>query len=1035
MWAELDNRLPIAEIAADCIVSKMGDITAAFALSKPEIFTLGRPEYEQLHQAYVKALRIMPPTTVFVQQDTYWKDQYQAVAGKDSSYLGAANEAFFNGKPRVRQYSRIYLTLKPRRRQSVTSATSSLLRPNLVPPDTLDPNIINDFEDKLRQFARILEDTGMLYLRRLPTSELCSSTRSAGEVERYCYLLNPNEQKVIRDIDLDGEIRIGENSCVLYSLSDPAHLPGACSPFTSYDKFSSEQSSLPVGYSAALGLLLPCNHIYSIYIFLQDQKVCTRQLEAKRLRLEALSRLSRENSLSRDATDAYLNEAVSQQRQIVKFHANVMAWTDEITELPGLRSTIASAIAGMDAIPHAETVGAPQDWWAGIPGNAAELPVNDCIDSFLEQACCFLQFEDNYRSSASPFSIRFGDRLTGYPVWLDMDTEAREKGWTSNGNLFIMSGSGGGKSYLMAHLCRSYYDLGMHIVVVDVGHSYRVLCQLLGGCYFTYEETNPIRFNPFYISPGVSFDTEKKESLKALLLALWKKPEEGHHRSEYVALSNAIQAFYDHLRNTPGLFPCFDSFYEFMGGDYSKVLREQGVKDKEFDIENFLYVVRPYYRGGEFDYLLNARENLDLLRERFIVFELDNIKDHAILFPIVTLVIMEVFLSKMRGLPGVRKMIVIEEAWKAIANAGMAENIRYWVKTLRKFMGKLALVSQEIEDIMSSPIIKQAVINNSDIKILLDQSKFANRFDDIQSVLGLSDKQKAEVLSINKGHDPGPVYKDCWIGLGSAYSRVFRLETSLEEYLAYTSDQGEKLRVAEAAAAEGGWERGISHLAGRMRKGLLAVLLVFLTPAALHAQIPVLDIINLAAKKVVVAIDLKVQELQTQTIQLQVAEKEVENSMESTELGDIIGWVQAQQQLFAEYYRELWQVKAAISGYERLAQLIDEDARIVQQYHQMMAVLRQDSHFTPSELATMTGTLGSILNNTVNTFSQIRLVINAFVTQMPDAGRLAIIDQTAGQVDRNYAALQAFYQQNLLLSLERAKDQNDIAATKALYGL
>jgi conjugation system TraG family ATPase len=1033
MWAELDRRLPIAEIAADLIVSKMGDVTAAFDVTKPEIFTLSRSEYEQMHLAYVKALRIMPSNTVFLQQDIYWKEQYQAVTEKDSSFLGTANEAFFNGKPRIRHYSRVYLTLKPRGR-SVTSATSSLLRPNLVPPDTLDANNIDDFEDKLRQFARILEDTGMLHLRRLPTSELCSSARSAGEVERYCYLLNPNEQKVIRDIDLDGNIRIGENNCVLYSLSDPAHLPGACSPFTTYDKYSSEQSSLPVGYATALGLLLPCNHIYSLYILLRDQKVTTRQLEAKRLRLQALSRLSRENILAMQATDAYLNEAVSQQRQIVKFHANVMAWTDQPSDLPNLRSTIASAIASMDAIPHAETVGAAQDWWAGIPGNAAELPVNDCIDSFLEQACCFLQFEDNYRSSASPFSVRFGDRLTGYPVWLDMDMEARENGWTSNGNLFIMSGSGGGKSYLMAHLCRSYFDLGMHIVVVDVGHSYRVLCQLLGGYYFTYEESNPIRFNPFYISAGATFDTEKKESLKSLLLALWKKSEEGHQRSEYVALSNALQAFYDHVKASPELFPCFDSFYEFMTGDYKDNLRKQGVKDKEFDIENFLYVVRPYYRGGEFDYLLNARENLDLLKERLIVFELDNIKDHAILFPIVTLVIMEVFLTKMRLLPGVRKMIVIEEAWKAIANAGMAENIRYWVKTLRKFMGKLALVSQEIEDIISSPIIKQAVINNSDIKILLDQSKFANRFDDIQAVLGLSEKQKAEILSINKGHDPGPVYKDCWIGLGSGHSRVFRLETSPEEYFAYTSDQGEKLRVAEAEAAEGGWERGITRLAERIRKGLLVVLLVLVAPA-LHAQIPVLDLINLAAKKVVVAVDLKIQELQTQTIQLQAAEKEVENSMESTELGDIIGWVQGQEQLFAEYYRELWQVKAAISGYQRLAQLIDEDARIVQQYHQMMGVLQQDGHFTPGEVAVMTSTLTSILNQTAANFSQLQLVVNAFVTQMPDAGRLQIIDQTAGQVDRNYAALQAFYQQNLLLSLQRAKDQNDIAVTKTLYGL
>jgi conjugation system TraG family ATPase len=357
----------------------------------------------------------------------------------------------------------------------------------------------------------------------------------------------------------------------------------------------------------------------------------------------------------------------------------------------------------------------------------------------------------------------------------------------------------------------------MHILLVDVGHSYRTLCRLLGGVYLTYEASAPICFNPFFVSSGQAPDLEKKESIKSLLLALWKKSDEEHCRSEYVAISGALGAYYDWLQERPEVFPCFDSFYAFMADEYVLVLRAQGVSSKVFDVENFLYVLRPYYRGGEYDFLLNARENLDLLSARFIVFELDNIKDHPILFPIVTMVIVEVFMAKVRHLRGIRKMILIEEAWKAIASAGMAENIRGWVKTLRKYMGKLGLVSQELDDVIDSPIIKQAVINSSDCKILLDQSKFANRFEDIRKLLGLTEKQQAEILSINKGHDAGRVYKDCWIGLGATHSRVYRLETSIEEYLAYTSDQGEKVKMEEYARRYGGWERGIEVLAGEMR--------------------------------------------------------------------------------------------------------------------------------------------------------------------------------------------------------------------------
>jgi conjugation system TraG family ATPase len=217
---------------------------------------------------------------------------------------------------------------------------------------------------------------------------------------------------------------------------------------------------------------------------------------------------------------------------------------------------------------------------------------------------------------------------------------------------------------------------------------------------------------------------------------------------------------------------------------------------------------------------LNATENLELLRERFIVFELDNIKDHPILFPVVTIIIMEVFISKMRKLKGVRKMILIEEAWKAIAKEGMAEYIKYLFKTVRKFYGEAIVVTQEVEDIISSPVVKQAIINNSDCKILLDQSKYQNKFDQIQQLLGLTEKEKALVLSINKANDPSRKYKEVFISLGGMLSKVYATEVSLEEYLAYTTEESEKIKVQSYARKwNGDMKKGIAELADDIRAG------------------------------------------------------------------------------------------------------------------------------------------------------------------------------------------------------------------------
>lgn len=662
----LEETFPILEVTDDCIVSKSGNYTVAYELTKPEIFTLSSGELDIIHQAWVRAIGLLTAPSICHLQDWFYESAYQADVEKSAeSWLNKASEFHFHERPYLEHRAYLFLTRMTSEKQR-GPGLSSLLERHLAPEECLDPAAVQEFLDQAGRFERILTDRGLLRCRRLTTEELTGDEQHAGIIEQYCMLSGLETEKrprLVRDIVFQDGLQIGEFKGVLYTLADATHLPARCGIGMRHPGYSTERTDLTTGFATPLGPLLPCNHVFNQYVFVEDVTVTIGKMELKRRRLQSLSAHSRENAVTRQAVDDHLNEAMTGQKQMVKAHFNIFSWTDEPLKIKEIRKEVAAAIAQIGAHPHLETVSAPQIWWAGVPGNAGDMPINERFNTFSEQAACFFLPETNYRSSISPFGIRMADRITGKPVHVDLSDEPMRTGWITNRNKFVLGGSGSGKSFFTNHLLRSYYEQGAHIVVVDIGNSYQGLCKLVEGHYFTYTETSPIRFNPFWLPDGGALDVEKRESIKTLLVALWKKEDEAFLRSEYVALSNALQQYYEKLIMRPDIFPCFDSFYEYLGGEFYAKLAGERVKTKDFDLDNFLYVLRPFYKGGEYDYVLNDTEGLDLLQQRFIVFELDVLKDHPILFPVVTIVIMEVFIAKMRKLPGIRKVILIEECW------------------------------------------------------------------------------------------------------------------------------------------------------------------------------------------------------------------------------------------------------------------------------------------------------------------------------------------------------------------------------------
>ena len=822
----LESKFPLLRVENNCIISKFADITAAYRVSLPELFTITGEEYEALHGAWLKALKVLPDYTVVHKQDFFIEERYAAPEdSSEQSFLARSYERHFNERPYLRHTCYLFVTKTTPERMRQTSASSVLCRGFIVPREMRDTDAVTRFLEAAEQMERILNDSGLVRVERLTEAEIVGTANDAGLLTRYFALSDERSPVVNEDIRLDpGMMRIGDKYLSMHTLSDLDMLPQSVATDFRYERLSTDRSDCRLSFAAPVGLLLSCNHVYNQVIFLDDHDETLKRLEASARNMNSLAAYSRSNAINREWIEMYLNEAHSQGLRSVRCHCNVMAWAESEAELKRIRNDVGSQLALMGCTPHHNTVDVPVLFWAAIPGNEADFPAEESFYTFLDQALCLFNEETNYRSSLSPFGIKMSDRLSGIPLHLDISDLPMKRGVITNRNKFILGPSGSGKSFFTNHLVRQYWEQGSHILLVDTGNSYQGLCSLIhaktkgrDGVYFTYTEEAPIAFNPFYVEDGV-YDVEKRESLKTLLLTLWKRESEEPTRSEEVALSNAVNLYLSKLRADRSIVPSFDTFYEFVETDYRRLLEQKRVREKDFDLANFLNVLEPYYKGGEYDYLLNSDKQLDLLDKRFIVFELDNISSNRTLLPVVTLIIMETFISKMRRLKGVRKMILIEECWKALTSANMSAYIRYLYKTVRKYFGEAVVVTQEVDDIISSPIVKESIINNADCKILLDQRKYLSKFDGIQRLLGLTDKERAQILSINLSNDPKRRYKEVWIGLGGVQSAVYATETSVEEYLTYTTEESEKMQVMELAGKLGGdIEAAIRQLA-RERK-------------------------------------------------------------------------------------------------------------------------------------------------------------------------------------------------------------------------
>ncbi len=811
---KIEKIFPLWKYDNGYLISKAADITACFELSLPEIFTMEGLEYENLHKAFVTAMRDLPDYCIIHKQDVFYKDNYEAEQASSTSFLSKAYQAHFANRAKLKHRSFLFVSLCSKESMTSTSVLSSLCKNNLIPRDQLDDKRLNEFNDAVTRFLQILKERGVV-AEKLSEDELLGTNERFGIIEQYMNLDFSGKSTVLNDIHVeDGTLMIGDKYVSCYSIANLDSVPAEVSTHS----FNRKLSNLPTfmmsqSYPENLCLLLDFEHIYNQYFFLGNNKETLKKIQNKGKLQQSFSLGSRENSINLERNEEYLDEAYEAQRRTVNCAFNILCWDTNWEHLLKKNSQIDTALSNLNCCDKTKTEKiVPQVYWGGIPGAASQYPFELSFLTFLEQGCCFLCLDTNYKDMVEPsdFGMYLTDRISGVPVRIDLDDYPKKKGWIDNRNKVIIGPSGSGKSFYTNNMVRQYYEQGCHVVLVDVGDSYQGLCKMINeetngkdGIYYTYTEEKPLSFNPFY-DANYAYTEEKKEQLLTLIKTLWKGDEELTN-SESMHIKVCIYDYIKTICENRSIKPCFNSFYTYLIERFKPTLLKSEVRIENFDIDDMIQVLRPFAKGGMFEHLLNATEELNLLEKRFIVFELDNIKDNKTLFPIVTLIIMSTFMDKIRRLDSdQRKLMLIEEAWQAIAKEGMATFIGYLYRTARKHFGEIAIVTQEPDDLVGNQYIKDIMVTQSHCKILLDLRDFKEKVGIIQEILSLSKKEQDILFSVNNNLDfnKRSKYKEVFISLRN-YCAVYGVEVSPEEYCTYTTDKEEKGRILKLMAQNG----------------------------------------------------------------------------------------------------------------------------------------------------------------------------------------------------------------------------------------